>query len=46
MATAEVATEAVATLEGGKAPGANNLSVELLKAGSEAMDCGLHAVRS
>ena len=36
--------EAVAKLRGGKAAGICNISAELLKAGSEAMIHGLHAV--
>ena len=36
--------EAVAMLRGGKATGVLNISVELLKARSEAMIRGLHAV--
>ena len=36
--------EAVGKLRGGKAAGICNISAELLKAGSETMICGLHAV--
>ncbi len=36
--------KAVADLKGGKVPGGCNISVELLKAGGEAMIHGLHAV--
>ena len=34
----------VAKLRGGKAAGVCNISAELLKAGGEAMICGLHAI--
>ena len=41
---AALSKEAVAKLTGGKAAGICNISAELLKAGGQAMICGLHAV--